>query len=363
MRSPTRFCALVVGCSCWFFASLVIAALPNYQPPNNGLAPQTQDLAGFHPEAGDFASVASECLACNFCYRWQVWANALFLTRSSAGNQSLAFGDPETPKGSEIFGSDDLDFGFRWGPHVGLFYCLDQCNSIGVEFYAIDGWTSTGQAAGNISVQFPSLPYLPELIDPADPNSGYGVATFRYSSNLYNTEINWRHRTHVDWLTTLAGFRWIEIGEQFDTVFATGGTTPNYSIDVNNHLYGFQLGALANVRNSGRWFLDSWLKAGLFASTADQETREDFTSAGGSVTYAAARDSNMAFAGDLGIALGRRITDRLSARLGYMALWIEGVALAPEQLDNSDPSSGVVSLDNSGGVFYHGGFVGLEYLW
>ena len=71
----------------------------------------------------------------------------------------------------------------------------------------------------------------------------------------------------------------------------------------------------------------------------------------------------MAFAGDVGVSVGRHITDRLSARLGYMALWIEGVALAPEQLDNSDPSSGTASLDNSGGVFYHGGFVGLEYLW
>ncbi|MHB8954098.1 MAG: BBP7 family outer membrane beta-barrel protein [Pirellulaceae bacterium] len=365
MRSQTGFCVLFVGCSCWFVASSVIAEPAHILTLSDDAPPVTyaQNVRTFDAVDGYNASIPHDCTACNVCYRWQVWANALFLTRSSAENLALAFGDPNTPKGSEVFGSDDLNFGFGWGPQVGLFYCLDPCNSIGVEFYAIDDWTSTGEAAGNISVQFPSLPYLPELLNPNDPISGYGVATFRYSSNLYNTEINFRHRTNVDWLTTLAGFRWIEIGEQFDTLFATGGTTPHYSINVNNHLYGFQLGAVANVRNSSPWFFDGWLKAGIFANAADQDTTEDFTSAGGVVTFTAAEDSDMAFAGDIGVSLGRRLTDRLSARLGYMALWIEGVALAPEQLDNSDPSSGVVSLDSSGGVFYHGGFVGLEYLW
>ena len=186
------------------------------------------------------------------------------------------------------------------------------------------------------------------------------MATFRYTSNLYNTEINFRHRaSSVSWLTTLAGFRWIEIGEEFGTVFETGGTTPNYAIDVNNHLYGFQLGALANIQNRGPWFFDGWLKAGVYGNSADQETREDFTSAGGSVTYAAARDSNVAFAGDIGVSVGRRITDRLSARLGYMALWIEGVALAPEQLDNSDPSSGIRELGQQRKRFLPRWFCGL----
>ncbi len=276
----------------------------------------------------------------------------------------MAFGDPGTPKGSEVFGTHELDFGFDWGPSVGISRCLNPCNRIGVEFYAIDGWTSTGEVAGNYSVQFPSLPYLPALITPGDPTSGYGVAMFRYNSNLYNTEVNLYHQcSTVPWLTTLAGFRWIDIGEDFSTVFLTGGTSPRYAINTNNHLYGAQIGGLATLQRYGAWTFDGWLKAGIFGNSADQDTTEDYTSAGGSRTYGRASGSNVAFAGDLGVSASRRLTDRLSIRFSYMALWIEGIALAPTQLDNSDPAGGLVTLDTSDGTFYHGGFIGCEYLW
>ena len=148
-----------------------------------------------------------------------------------------------TPKGSEVFDSDDLDFGFGWGPNVGVARCLDPCNSIGVEFYAIDGWSTEGQAAGNISVQFPSFPVF------CLTNSGMEWPRFRYSPiSTTRRSTSVAARAAPSWLTMLAGFRWIELGEEFGTVFETGGTTPNYAIDVNNHLYGFQLGALANVQ-------------------------------------------------------------------------------------------------------------------
>ena len=308
----------------------------------------------------DEAAMCGTCCEPVCCCPWQVRVNALFLTRSSQ-NAIFYLG----PKGERL--EERLDSGFAWGPSVGLSFCPNTCNPqtrIGVEFFAVDGWNSTSQVAGNISVQFPSLPYLPELIVPGDPSSGYGVATFDYRSNLYNTEFNiYRQSSSFCWLTTLAGFRWIEIGEEYSAVFTTGATTPNFAIDANNHLYGLQIGALAKLDSYGPWRFDSWLKAGVYANSADQDTMEDFSSAGGQVIFASARSSNVAFVGDVGVSVSRRITDRLSLRFSYMALWIEGIALAPEQLDNSDPSSSIANLDHSGGTFYHGGFIGGEFLW
>jgi hypothetical protein len=356
----------------WLLAIVAALAIPSNGVANERFAPMPQSYDGGttgtvlrdqEPACGE----CEACCSCCPCCCWQVWAGAMFLTRNSSRDIPLAFGDPNSPKGSEVFGTNDLDFGLAWGPNVGITYCLNPCNPcnrIGVEFYAIDGWTSTGRVEGDHSVQFPSLPYLPELTSPGDPTSGYGVATFRYASNLYNTEINFYHQSsNVYWLTTLAGFRWIEISEQFETVFRTGATAPNYSIDVNNHLYGFQVGTLLNLLTSGNWRFDGWVKAGIYTNFADQSTSEDFTSAGGGVTFVAARDTNAAFVSDLGVSATRRITDRLSLRLSYMALWIEGIALAPEQLDSSDPSNAIAGLNNGGGTFYHGGFVGCEYQW
>ncbi len=356
---------LVIVCSCGVTPGAAAADADLFAPSLSATSTVTASSPGaLDPQESAAPAAWDPAPVCCTCYCWDVWANGLFLNRSSAGNVPLVFGNPGDPKGSEVFGTDDLDFGAGWGPQVGVFRCLNACNSVGVEFFAIDSWSSTGQVAGNFSVQFPSLPYLPELLIPGDPASGFGVATFGYNSRLYNTEVNLRHRSgSAGWLTTLAGFRWIELSEQFDTVFATGGTTPSFSIDTNNHLYGLQVGALANLHNAGPWFVDGSIKAGVFGNSASQTTREDFTSAGGTTTLATARGSNCAFAGDLTIALGRQLTDRLAARIGYMALWIEGVALAPEQLDNSDPSNNIATLDHTGGLFLHGAFAGLEYLW
>jgi hypothetical protein len=353
MKSPTGFCAALLGSGFWFVTGIVVAAIPYHAATSNDIPPAqpAQDSSAFTTEDRSTAPVLDEYTASCACCRWQVWANALFLTRSSTSNQTLVYKGKTT---EEIFGSQDLHFGFAWGPNVGLAYCLDRCNSIGVEYYGIDDWTSTGQVAGDVSVQFPL----------SGGSTNGGVATFRYTSNLHNTEINLRHRSsNAGWLTTLAGFRWIEISEQFGSVFTetSPAATQNYSIDVSNHLYGFQVGVVANIQNSGPWFFDAWLKEGVFGNSASQSTMEDFRSAGGGMVFAAAGGSNVAFVGDVGLSVGRRITDRLSARLSYMVLWIDGVALAPEQMEVSSP--GIGGLNNSGGVLYHGGFAGVEYCW
>ncbi len=359
------------GCWCCLLSTVAVAALPQDDAPATaGIGQPANGAAAVDSSLSDpgnaFEPVASYCCPTDCCDR-QVWVGALFLSRSSAGSIPLVFGDPDSPKGTEVFGTDDLDFGFAWGPQVGMSFCLDPCNPqnrLGIEFFAIDGWTSTAEVAGNYSVQFPSFPYLPEPTQPGNPATGFGTALFHYDSNLYNTEINYYHRSSdISWLTTLAGFRWIEISEQFHTVFLTGNTSPNYTISTNNHLYGFQLGTMATLQYWGAWRFDGWLKAGIYDNVAGQDATEDFRSAGGTVTYVGARGSNAAFVGDLGISARRQLTDRLSLRLSYMALWIEGLALAPNQLDNVDPSSNFATLDHSGGTFFHGGFVGGEFAW
>jgi hypothetical protein len=50
-------------------------------------------------------------------------------------------------------------------------------------------------------------------------------------------------------------------------------------------------------------------------------------------------------------------------RFGYQALWLEGVALAPDQLPVTDVTVPFALVDTSGDVFFHGGFVGLEAVW
>jgi len=57
------------------------------------------------------------------------------------------------------------------------------------------------------------------------------------------------------------------------------------------------------------------------------------------------------------------LTKFWSLRAGYNLMWIENVALAPDQLDFTfTPTSGTMLNDN-GGVFLHGANVGLQAAW
>ncbi len=55
-----------------------------------------------------------------------------------------------------------------------------------------------------------------------------------------------------------------------------------------------------------------------------------------------------------------RLDDVWTLRGGYNLLWIEGVALAPDQLDFTDTPTSGTSLDIDSGVFAHGFSAGLE---
>ena len=60
------------------------------------------------------------------------------------------------------------------------------------------------------------------------------------------------------------------------------------------------------------------------------------------------------------MAATAKITDCLTARVGYNMLWVEGIALAPNQLDFTfTPTSGT-ALCRAGGAFLHGLTLGLE---
>ena len=105
-------------------------------------------------------------------------------------------------------------------------------------------------------------------------------------------------------------------------------------------------------------------KAGIFGNDAQQKQsvtdfpnfpRRPTVSSGGGV---------MAFVGELNLSGLYRLTDVWNIRAGYSILWIEGLALAPDQLDfNFAASPSGNQLHNGGGMFLHGANVGLEARW
>jgi hypothetical protein len=75
-------------------------------------------------------------------------------------------------------------------------------------------------------------------------------------------------------------------------------------------------------------------------------------------------DGVVAFVGEVNLSALYRLTDVWNVRAGYNAMWIEGLALAPDQLDfDFATASSGSRLRNGGGMFLHGVSAGLEARW
>jgi hypothetical protein len=70
----------------------------------------------------------------------------------------------------------------------------------------------------------------------------------------------------------------------------------------------------------------------------------------------------VAFVGALNISAGYRFSNVWSVRAGYNLIWIDRVALAPDQL-NLAFGSDIYPIYTDGGIFLHGVNLGLEGRW
>jgi hypothetical protein len=186
-------------------------------------------------------------------------------------------------------------------------------------------------------------------------------AQARYTSALYNGELNLR-RPCTDWLTLLAGFRMVELDEHYRADGAYGSFAPetaSVATNTYNHLYGIQIGAEGEVYNMGGPLVISGLcKAGVYGNCARQNAHRAVGSLYDSLE---ANRDQASFLGEVGIAATYALTKRLAFRASYEAIWLTGVALAPEQIGSTDFRGGVATVNTDGGLFYHGGGLGFEY--
>ncbi|MBC7819724.1 MAG: BBP7 family outer membrane beta-barrel protein [Planctomycetaceae bacterium] len=168
-------------------------------------------------------------------------------------------------------------------------------------------------------------------------------------------------------LTWFAGFRYFNVGERLNLT-ADGvvpGEVGNYNIRTRNNLYGAQLGARFR-RTRGRFGWDATGQAGIFGNDAQQsQFVQDFPAGPDSVLRNVSTSrSGVAFVGQGNLSGLYALTNVWNLRAGYNVIWIEGLALAPDQLDFNFATAGSgTRVNNDGGLFLHGVNVGLEARW
>lgn len=324
------------------------------QLPNQGqFSGQGQfSSQGQFVDQGQYAGPVSDCLpACGSCGPcWTFTAEALALQRSNTRSQLLFVPFVPTLALHDPLDADNMNFALGFGPKVSAIrHNVCGCD-FEVAYFQVDGFTAGSELPG-ISRMVTDMTSTGLLV-----NDGMN----RYTSALYSGELNLR-RQYTDCLTLLAGFRMVELDEHY----RGGGVdvfTPTQadSLFTNtfNHLYGGQIGAEALVFNHGGPLqINALCKAGVFGNAAEQNYLL-FSNTG--VPLSTKSYGQASCLGETGLVATYALSKHVAFRGSLDAMWLSGVALAPEQISSVNLRRHTDVVNTSGNVFYYGGGVGLE---
>jgi hypothetical protein len=193
--------------------------------------------------------------------------------------------------------------------------------------------------------------------------TGADTMDVSYTSIIQDAEVNyyWFPGSQRV-LSFMTGFRYFRMDERFDiSSTVTGDGTSDYDIHSVNNLYGAQLGARWKVC-CHRLSYEFNGKVGAYGNNTDM--RQLVGNVGETpIRDAGSDEGHWSFIGQVDGTVNYRICKNWSALAGFDAMWVNGVALAPDQLDfTNDPLSGT-NLNHDGKVFMYGGHAGIGCRW
>ncbi|MEX2173849.1 MAG: BBP7 family outer membrane beta-barrel protein [Pirellulaceae bacterium] len=209
------------------------------------------------------------------------------------------------------------------------------------------------------------------LSDFADPPiaglDGASSVSMSFQSSFQSAEANIRYWAEMPPgpfdVSYLVGARYLRIHEQFNFLgdVPVPATLNDSQVNTENDLYGVQIGIQGATLLSTRWWIDFDLKGGIYNNQTSVATSfiQNGVETGGFVE----RDRT-AWVGDLSLVANWQMTPQWTFRIGYQAIFVNGLALAPDNtLANADLfGTNTARLDDSGELAYHGPIIGLMWI-
>ena len=278
------------------------------------------------------------------------------LHRSDADNTTLA-------GRRVVFGSftdtlDTDDAGLGWEPGVGLAYGWDSQwgqLELGLNYFGNWGGDKTYiDTAQNVYLSptgtFPQLTLLTS--DSGDFNNAY-AHTIEYDSRAWGLQLLRKLPLQDPNHTLVYGLSYVNLDESFnwvgydeiDDYQGTDTDIGRYLIDTDNHLLGMVAGAegtLAKIGSNGRVVYG--VMGGLYANHAKQSSELQVQN----TYYASGSESEWKAAARIDGHLGLEFDLHKDAVIcsGVNGLWLNGVALAPEQVDQVTGGAMVTSAES-----------------
>ncbi|PHS00733.1 MAG: hypothetical protein COA78_23555 [Blastopirellula sp.] len=149
------------------------------------------------------------------------------------------------------------------------------------------------------------------------------------------------------------------------------GDSMSYLNETRSDLYGVQIGGDLSLILTQRLSWTGYSEIGVYGATNKQNTAISLTGGSNAVvneTIQQKRGSMLVEAGTFG---NFRINSRASVKIGYQALYVNGVALAIDGYNFDTNAGGLPAalagrspfMDDNGAALYHGATAGFEMVW
>ncbi|MCH2115058.1 MAG: hypothetical protein MK171_09140 [Pirellulales bacterium] len=207
--------------------------------------------------------------------------------------------------------------------------------------------------------------------DPIDGLDQGEVYALRYESDLQSTEISYRRywvgknpRVSGTWL---AGARYLRMTESLVhnvEAFVLGVTDFSMrSWNSENDLVGFQFGGDGNICLRQGLRIQGEAKAGIYNNRFKFRHVGEFPAAGNAPADfdVSVEGNQVAFAAEWGVTLIADILPSWSVRAGYQALYLNSLATAGGNVDETNISN--TALLTQSHAIYHGFHSGIEWIW
>jgi hypothetical protein len=266
-----------------------------------------------------YSNYRNPCAPCiPFCY---VMVEGLYMQRE---------GDRRTTA-SPDFRLNGFDF--AWAPRITIGSVPDCVSGCEVSFTGPLQWDMSAVAApGGFVLGTLLTPGLPVAAADLSAFSNADLQSQTYTADFWSLEVN---KTLVGWdvAKLLAGFRYISYEEEYAYYSQNATEAGLLFSDVNNQMFGLQLGMDLLYPISNHVYTDFRARLGGFIDFAESNVFLD--NAGDRVLATGDDGTEITVVFELGGGLRYQLGEMLSVRAGAEIWYMDGAANAPDQFANN----------------------------
>ncbi|MGE5840280.1 MAG: hypothetical protein ACM34H_10115, partial [Deltaproteobacteria bacterium] len=286
-------------------------------------------------------------------------AGLLLLYRENSDTPLVT--DSFSPGGTNIVNAKDLDLKFEPGLDASLGAVLRTLGTTfgaEVRYFGIHEWSESHGPVLRPPDTLVVIKHQPEI---AFFSTSETSVFAKYKSELYNVELN------LSWypgeqIRAFIGGRYMKLDEALRISTESFGTTYVDEVSTKNDLLGVQLGieGVFFGRTDDGFSMEGWAKAGYFHN--DISAKANFPlPVIGNLSARSSKNENT-LAGEFGIGVSYAFFRNIALSARYQLLWLNHVALAPEQWPVTDYATGRINTATDS-VIYHGAWVGVILSW